>query len=303
MSLRTERAHPQAAAAVRAEAKKPAKYDLSQGVTKDTRFSQDFRSWLMANGYGKYKFASGPLPSFGGRSSPGDKLKNDPVIFIHGNADTAAGWDKSVEYFKAHGYSESELYGMTWGPGDPMQAWAQTHSKEYEQEVRAFIQAVKDYTGAKKVDIVAHSMGVTLARKALKGGEGYDPLAGSYNLGNPLTDEVDTFVGISGANHGLPSTMGGVGQWVPTTNPVNGLGWDSQFTQELNDEKHYEGSHVYSIWSEADELIGVGMGGLTAPIPGQDGQHVYWTYPFGHLGSRDLTADVQLEMVKDHKTN
>ncbi|KAK6010714.1 hypothetical protein OSTOST_24233, partial [Ostertagia ostertagi] len=33
-----------------------------------------------------------------------------------------------------------------------------------------FIEAVIQYTGAKKVDVIAHSVGVVLARKALKGG-------------------------------------------------------------------------------------------------------------------------------------
>ena len=79
----------------------------------------------------------------------------------------------------------------------------QYHSKP-NPKIRAFIQAVKAYTGATKVDIVTHSMGVTLTRKAILGGSGNDAAnGGSYNLGSSLTSSVDTFVGIAGANWGL----------------------------------------------------------------------------------------------------
>lgn len=66
--------------------------------------------------------------------------------------------------------------------------------------------AVLDYTGAAKVDIIGHSMGVTLMRKVVQGGAASDALAGgSYSLGGALTREVDAFVGIAGANQGLVS--------------------------------------------------------------------------------------------------
>ena len=45
-----------------------------------------------------------------------------------------------------------------------------THSKEYNQYLRAFTEAVIKYTGAEKVDIIGHSMGVTFGRRVIKGG-------------------------------------------------------------------------------------------------------------------------------------
>jgi len=270
-------------------------------VTKESRFSNDFQKWLHANGYGKYDFAKGNVPAFGGKSRAGEKVTKEPVIFIHGNSDSAAGWKGSIEGFSKAGYKQSDMYAMSWGPANPMKAGEQHHSKKYLEEVRAFIEAVKKYTGAEKVDVIGHSMGVTLARKAIQGGDGYDPIARQkYDLGGALTSSVDTFVGIAGANHGLAAALW-TGDMVPTTNKTSGLHPQSEILKDLNAVDHDEGAHVYSIWSHADEVVGVGLAGFTSPIEGQDGQKVYGTFPFGHMGVKNLTAETQLAMIRDHQ--
>lgn len=269
-----------------------------QEVSKNSRFSNDFQRWLHENGYGHYKFAQGNVPAFGGRSQPGEKLKNEPVIFIHGNSDSAAGWEKSIEHFASKGYKPSEMYAMTWGDANPLKAANQHHSKQNLEEVRAFIEAVKKYTGAEKVDVIGHSMGVTLARKAIQGGDAYDPYAGKgFNLGKPLTDSVDTFVGIAGANQGLNAALF-TGNLTPTTNRVSGLHPQSALLKDLNAVNRDEGKHIFSIYSHSDQVIGLGQAKKTSPIPEQDGEKVYNTY--GHMGVRDLSVDVQLAMVRNN---
>src|ERR1043165_5878559 len=125
-------------------------------VAADTRFKPDFQTWLKSNGYGDYDFAKNPrsLPSFGGKSSPDEKLTKQPVILIHGNGDTAAGWSDVVAGYKRAGYKDGEVYAMSGGDGKASSAGNNYHSEHYLREVRGFIQAVKEYTGADKVDVI-----------------------------------------------------------------------------------------------------------------------------------------------------
>jgi len=285
--------------------------------------SLHFRRWLERQGLSHYDFPRDDLAggSFGGRHLAEDPIRHDPIVFIHGNSDRATGtgngvplgWAATLRFFLDQGYSLAELYATTWGPADAAEAADQIHSWKVIARLRAFIEAVLAYTGAEKLDVIGHSMGVTLARKAIKGGMLDDPSAdGPRDLGPPLTDRIDTFVGVAGANWGLANCFGAV--WsAPTCSSEVGffpgvlfLGrlWGlSDYLDELNADPGFEGEHVYSIWSRDDPLIGYGglvNGRYTSEIPGQDGEKVFSGYPYGHFCVRDLSAPVQLQMVKDH---
>lgn len=289
----------------------------------NSKLTAHFTTWLQNNGYGSFNFAGSSDESYGGKVSNSDQVNNHPVIFIHGNGDKAvgtttmqSGWTASIDYFLSKSYKSSELYAITWGPADPGQASEQYHSKAYIKRVRKFIEAVKIYTGASKVDVVGHSMGVTLARKAIKGGAAYDAKAGgNYNVGSRLT-YVDTFVGIAGANRGLTACYYS-GTSIPTCNDRNGFypGYlyfgagpygVSDLLAGLNNDTAKEGSYVFSIWSTVDEVIGGGTlvyGVSTCKIPLQNGQKIFYSYPYGHFGVKDKTPYYQLRMVKYHQTN
>ncbi|KFE68334.1 lipase family protein [Hyalangium minutum] len=284
-------------------------------------FTSHFRTWLSANGYDSYNLVRADLVggSYGGKASGTDTVVNQPVIFIHGNSDKAigtgtagqSGWNASIDYFLANGYKTSELYATTWGPADASMSAYQYHSKTYVMKVRKLIEAVLAYTGAAKVDIISHSMGVTLARKAILGGTATDSLeGGQYNIGPSLTGKVDTFVGIAGGNRGLVSCYQ-TGGSTPTCGATNGLYpgyWNglgvsgrSAYLENLMSTSKYEGAYRYSIWSTDDEIIGynnVVYYDYTSRIPGQTGEKVYSGYPYGHFGVKDQTAAVQYSMVK-----
>lgn len=292
----------------------------------NAQLTSHFQTWLNANGYSSYDFVRNDLGangSYGGKANSSDTVVNQPVIFIHGNSDSAlgqsslmTGWNSSINYFLSQGYKTSELYATTWGDASPMLSAYQYHSKPNLQKIRAFIQAVKAYTGASKVDVVTHSMGVTLTRKAILGGSGNDALnGGNYNLGSPITSSVDTFVGIAGANRGLVSCYQ-TGGTTPTCANTNGLypGYlyfgfvvgVSNILTNMNASSHYEGTYTYSIWSTVDEVIGYGnvvYGQYTSQIPAQNGEKRYTSVPYGHINSKDLSGYHQWRMVKYHATN
>lgn len=71
---------------------------------------------------------------------------------------------------------------------------------------------------------------------------------------------------------------------------------------EIADSTHYEGSHVFTIHSTVDEILGYG-GGLvwgypTAQIPGQDAEKVYNN--LSHMKTKESTAQEQYNAVVDH---
>ncbi len=300
--------------------------DVSTSGQNGIGLTPHFRNWLAANGYSGYDFARDDLQggSYGGKQSDRDSVINQPVIFIHGNSDSAlgteapfTGWAASIDYFLTQGYKTAELYATTWGPADPSLSSSQYHAKAYLTKIRAFIKAVKAYTGAAKVDVIAHSMGVTLARKAILGGAASDPMdGGDYDLGPPLTGIVDAFVGIAAANRGLVNCYLS-GPMTPACSDTNGfypgylIGLEGPFgvsriLQNINATSHYEGSFVYTIWSTVDEVLGYGClvyGRYTPQIPGQNGERRFSSYPYGHINSKDLTGFYQWRMVKYHAVN
>jgi len=83
-------------------------------------------------------------------------------------------------YLIAQGWDKSELYTTTWGSADLNQAQNNFHSKKNIMYLRAFTEAVLAYTKAKEIYVIGHSMGVTLARKVVKGGEAKDHTDGTY---------------------------------------------------------------------------------------------------------------------------
>lgn len=284
-------------------------------------FTSDFRAFLAASStYAAYDFARGDLGTpnaYGGRLTAGAAVTRDPIVFVHGNSDRGVGgvyggWNATIDYARSQGYGPQELYAFTWGDANPAYSALQYHSEANLKRVRAFLQAVLAYTGASKIDVVAHSMGVTLVRKAILGGSASDALgSGTYNLGSSLGGKIDTFLGIAGANVGLTSCWYS-GPGTPTCGATNGFypGTSNGFfvygrSAFLDDllSRRGEASYIASMYSPGDEILGASdlvWGVNTAQIPGQNGQRPL-NATCGHFASKTGTAVAQIAIVTGHR--
>lgn len=137
-----------------------------------------------------------PLGGWGGVKT-GAPLRHRPVIFVHGNSRDADDWDepgKSVKQrFLEAGYSLHELWALSYNGKSTKRAapafQCRTDTRTNSPDLAAFIRAVLVYTGAPKVDLITHSLGVMIARTVLA--EHAD-----------LLNRVERVVAIAGPNHG-----------------------------------------------------------------------------------------------------
>ena len=163
-----------------------------------------------------------PLGGWGGirRHS---KLNHTPVIFVHGNQADAENWFLVADQFKKlGGYTDQEMYALSYNglgnayAGMPLRSQPAPESQAYwaanpnalccsggkgasddpnVPDLYNFVRAVQAYTGSTKVDIVAHSLGVTITRKMLQ-------------LHPGMRRDVVAAVMIAGGNHGTTVCRG-----------------------------------------------------------------------------------------------
>jgi pimeloyl-ACP methyl ester carboxylesterase len=129
-----------------------------------------------------------------------------PVIFLHGNNDTpfptACSPFGNARAFAQHladqGWQLQELWGLGYQGDQCDLVSSQTfrsriaHSNQANvPDLRRFVQAVLASTGASQVDIVAHSLGVTLAREWMRQDRAFG--------------QVRKLVAVDGPNHGIIS--------------------------------------------------------------------------------------------------
>jgi pimeloyl-ACP methyl ester carboxylesterase len=132
-----------------------------------------------------------------GGQHQGAPLQHRPVIFVHGNTRDADDWDQPANSVKQHfleaGYSRQELWAISYNGKSTKHAPAaeqcRTDTQSNASDLAAFIKAVLVYTGAPKVDLIGHSLGVMITRTVLA--EHPD-----------LLTRVEHVVAIAGPNHG-----------------------------------------------------------------------------------------------------
>jgi len=206
----------------------------------------------------------------------------DNVVLVHGNTASPSSWNNTLNELYARGYSNNEIFTPSWGSKSC--ATCNNHSGSEETPVRnAIVNAINgSCTG--KIDIIGHSMGVTLAAQQI------DKLAAaSY---------VDTFVGVAGALLGLRSC--GVypyNVWNSTCGSA-GLSISSPFLDGIYGVPL--GDKVYSIKSFIDQIV---CSTGSCYVYGMHSSRIWnedatYTYSLGHFGLQTDTATEQVNLIQ-----
>jgi len=130
-----------------------------------------------------------PMAGFGGN---GGGVQRTPVIFVHGNTVSARYWLPAREHFRKAGYTDDEMWAFGYGWDNVR--YFDSGDLSVPSLDRA-VTSVMDYLSKKsgrpiyQVDLVAHSLGVTLARQWMK-------QTNSWH-------KVRNFIGACGANDGV----------------------------------------------------------------------------------------------------
>lgn len=191
-----------------------------------------------------------------------------PIVFVHGNGDSAAGWSRLKEKFRQAGYDSSEMWACSFDPP------ANESHDHYVKQLASFVADVLQKTAAPAINFVGHSLGCTVIRYYIKCFGGYQHTRG--------------VVLIAGANHGLPAadlTLNFADQFKQSPE-INTLG--TKFLNLLNagnpDGKEIFGASrvmtisgpdddFYAFFEESPQLNGAD----NRVLPG-----------YGHFGLRDV---------------
>lgn len=219
-----------------------------------------------------------PVIGFGGEG----RIRRTPVIFLHGNNDTPfptpcnpfGDVQEIAQNFADRGYRSSELWGLGYQgdqcdlAGDPTIRSGESHTVTANvPDLRRFVEAVMDYTGAKRVDIVAHSLGVTLAREWMRQDRAYG--------------QVRHVVGLAGPEHGIincsPNPLNYFqlplqGGFTPDAPVCRELGSpDTPFLQILNRRETRRPTRYLMIRNaDADFVYISGQDGVLPGVPAED---------------------------------
>jgi pimeloyl-ACP methyl ester carboxylesterase len=205
-----------------------------------------------------------------------------PVILLHGNNDTPYATACNpygdihdlAAYLDTQGYRPSELWGLGY-QGDqcdliasPTNRSGPTHSTVANvPDLRNFVRAVQDYTGSKRVDIVGHSLGGTLAREWMRQDHAYS--------------RVRHLVTVDSPNHGIiscsPSPLNyfqlpALGGFTPDSAICTEYGADdTPFLRTLNRREAPAPTRYLALRNADTSFVYFSaQDGIFAPVPAQD---------------------------------
>jgi hypothetical protein len=240
------------------------------------------------------------LGGFGGIRK-GVPLHHVPVIFVHCNDVDAADWYPVVHDFRAAGWTAQELWALSYdglggNNGTALRRQNQQAIDEHQRmggdgvgtvtsdavnvpDLYRFIRAVRGYTGSKRFSIVAHSLGVTLARETLR-------------QHRWLRRDLVAFVGIAGANHGTSfCPPGSQGRVVSCNEIAAGTPWLAR----LNGLHGRDETYGRTKWLTVFDGTGAGDPGYAGPTYAQSPRlrgATNLTFPYRYHNDLRVDADI-----------
>ncbi len=204
----------------------------------------------------------------------------DNIVLVHGNTGSPSHWNSTVSTLKGRGHVSAQLFLPNWG--SKTNAGSNDHGATNTSVVKSSLQSAFAASCTGKIDVIGHSMGVTLAMKAIN------------ELG--YAGKVNTFVSVAGAQHGLNSCGVYPFNVGSATCGANGLSIDSPLIQSVRGKRY--GTKMYSIKSWIDEIVCIGScyvyGWHTSNI---DSQNASYDYALGHFGLVTYTTTRQADLL------
>jgi pimeloyl-ACP methyl ester carboxylesterase len=259
----------------------------------------------MALECGSYSFphCSGPQAQYAGGFNPGTgdggfgggscRATKTPIVFIHGNGDRATGWDapaggsvrsvarRSVyDELKHRGYNDCELFGVTYlDEREQEHPEGNFHRPEKYRVIIDFIRAVKAYSGSQRVDLIAHSLGVSMTLASLQTHDGWS--------------DVRRFINIAGGLRGLDSCL--------YTGPANPLAPTCGSENMLNHQ-------IFGFYPNGNDWTGVGTKYSLREMPKRHREVSFYTIDAGandqiHCAALRGTSDCSSGALFDHASN
>ncbi len=193
-------------------------------------------------------FAAVATPASGARD--GDRR---PIVFVHGNGDSAAEWMVTLWRFESNGYPRDRLFAVnlrfpTARTLDDEPEAGTSSSAEAAKRLAGFVEDVLAETGARKVALVGNSRGATVVRNFVENGGGADVVS-HVALGG-------------GVNHGVFNS--------PFIRPTSEFNGASPFMQQLNKgaDEVVEGVKFLTLRSDLFDKYAQPDGRFVFGIPG-----------------------------------
>lgn len=205
----------------------------------------------------------------------------DAVVMVHGNTSYPSSWKNTYNRLLNNGWSKSQILRPSWG--SKTCASCNNHYGSELTPVKNAISTALSRSCTGRIDVLGHSMGVTLAARALQ-------LMGKFG-------RVDSFVGIAGAVRGLNSCGTYPYNVASSTCGKWGLSKKSKLVEALRGKKF--GGRVYSIKSYYDQVVCAGScyveGTHTSNLWKQNSSK---TYTYGHFGLQKYTSYRQYSLIR-----